>query len=207
MQNLSSKSIPLLISKLTSAIVASHRGREVRDYHIRREFIKDELVMRGEAAVEPMLDLMRTREDDVVAHAADVIGRIGSPAAVIPLARMLAEPAPQPTKQSAAKALRRINTPEAALAVNIWQGRVEQVRERVQAFVSDNAQDDALASRLAHLAQRHHVGLARVADAYLLMSSEQRLSVDALARLDGLRLSPAECAYIEAVATPNDQTD
>lgn len=206
MQNWSYKSIPLLISKLTSAIVASHRGREVRNYHTRREEIKDELVLRGEAAIEPVLALMdNSHDNDVVYHAADIIGRIGSTTAVIPLAQMLAQPQPQHVKQSAAKALLALNTPDAALAVNIWQGRVEKVRERVQSYVSDNTNDEPLLRRLGGLAERHHVSLAQIADAYLLQTATENLSIDARARLDSLRLSPGECAYIEEIAAPQEQ--
>lgn len=193
------KSVPLLVSKLTSAIAASQRGRDMMSILDRRERLKDELVLRGLEAIEPMLDLMRARSDEACDHAADVIGRIGSDEAIVPLAKILAGTYPQPTKRSAAKALMTINTPDAVLAVNIWQGRVDKVRLLVQAFVQQNQGDDALLRRLGTLAQKHRATPQRIADAYLLATTPETLSLDALARYNALRLSPQECAYIEEI--------
>ncbi|MEL6271718.1 MAG: HEAT repeat domain-containing protein [Chloroflexota bacterium] len=198
MQNISQKSIPLLISKLTSAIAAATRGRDVRRYVERREELMDELVSRGPAAVEPLLLLLRTRHDDVVEYAATVLGRIGAAEAVIPLAHVLAEPYPQQTKRAAARALTMINTPEAVLAVNIWRSRVAKTRDHLEAIVQQRPVDsDDLQNCLAALAEQHQVGPGRVANAYLLLTSEQNLSSDALIRLNALRLTPQECAMIE----------
>lgn len=199
MQNYTHKSIPLLVSKLTSAIAASQRGRDMVTVIDRRERLKDELVARGAAALEPMLDLLRQRSDEACTHAADVIGRIGTEEAIAPLAKILAEPYPQFTKLCAVKALTTINTPDAVLAVNIWQGRIDRVRAEVRAFVQENRGDEALLRRLGSLAQRHRATPQRVADAYLLATTAETLSLDALARYDALRLSPQECAYIEEI--------
>jgi HEAT repeat protein len=198
MDYISQKSIPLLISKLTTAITASQRGRDQLRYAQRREEIKDELVLRGEAAIAPMIDLMKRRSDDLCLHAAEVLGRMGAEQAVLPLAQILAEPYPYFTRQCAVRALTAINTPDAALAVNIWQGRMGSVRHKVEAYLGGTEDDAQLLKRLGKLAQDHQVSARRVAEAYLLCTSET-LSPEAQIRLAQLHLTPDECAYIEAV--------
>jgi hypothetical protein len=202
MQDLSGKSIPLLVSKLKTAIMTSERARGGLDMWRRREEIKDELVLRGEAALLPVMDLFNSSDEATVAHAADIVGRIGKDSVIIPLARILAEPYPQPTKRAAAKALRAINTPDAVLAVNIWERRLNQVRQAVTSFIQDRTGDDALLKQLAALAQRHGVSLEAVADAYLLRTTDEALSLDAQSRLVAVPLTPQECAAIESIATP-----
>ncbi len=198
MDYISQKSIPLLISKLTTAITASQRGRDQLRYAQRREELKDELVLRGEAAITPMIDLMKHRSDEICLHAAEVLGRIGSEEAVIPLAQILAEPYPYYTRQCAARALGAINTPDAALAVNIWQGRMGTVRRLVEAYLGETDSEARLMERLGKVAEDHQVSMRRVAEAYLLSTSET-LSPEAQMRLAELLLTPDECAYIEAV--------
>ncbi|MEM6528976.1 MAG: HEAT repeat domain-containing protein [Chloroflexota bacterium] len=197
---MSRKSVPLLISKLTSAIAAATRGRDTSRYVERREQLMDELVSRGPAAVELLLELLRSRHDDVGDYAATALGRIGSPEAVIPLAQVLAGPYPQQTKRSAARALSLINTPEAVLAVNIWRSRVARTRDHMEAFIQQSTTADDLRNCMDALAEQRQVGPARIADAYLLLTSEQNLSPDALIRLNALRLTPQECAMIENAA-------
>jgi len=198
--NYSRKSVTLLISKLISAISAVTRGRDVRAYIDRRERIMDELIDRGAAAVEPLLELMRTRSDNVCEHVAIVLGRIAAPESVIPLAQILAEPYPQATKRCAAKALMAIKTPDAVLAVNIWHSRVTKTRDVMEMFAREGSDDADLQACLNALAEQHRVGAARIADAYLLITSPQNLSSDALMRLNALQLSPEECLAIEQAA-------
>ena len=199
MRNLAQKSIPLLISKLTSAIATSTRNRDLGTTIQRREDIKYELSQRGEAAIPPLIDLLRRGDAETATHAAAVLGQIAAPSAIIPLAHILAEPYPPYTKRSASKALRAINTPEAMLAVNIWQGRQDSVREQILTYMQEDKASDALQERLNQLAVRHNVAPRRVAEAYLLMTTDQSLSSDAQQRLNALRLSPNECALVESI--------
>jgi HEAT repeat protein len=195
MRNLSGKSIPLLVSKLKTAIMASQRTRGGVEMWRRQEEIKDELASRGTAAIPSLLEVMQLA--DVAPHAADVIGLIGSSEAVVPLARLLAGAEPQHTKRAAAKALRSINSPEAILAVNIWESRVEKTRARVTTFVQDRTDDPDLRKRLATLATAHHTTVEAVADAYLLLTTDVTLSDEAQARLRAVPLTPLETAIIE----------
>lgn len=204
MRDLSQKSVPLLISKLTSAVVTSTRSRDNMDMWRRREELKDELTARGVSALEPLLDHLRRHDDpEVATHTADVIGRIGSSDAVIPLAKILAGDYLQHTKRSAAHALTMIRTPDATLAVNLWQTRVQAVRTRLADFTqNDNMPDPELGERLQALASQLGVSPLRVAESYLLLTTEEKLSPDAQMRLNTLRLSPAACNYLEALYTP-----
>lgn len=204
MGNLTQKSIPLLISKLTSAIATTTRNRDIGAAINRREDIKYELARRGEAAIEPLLDLLKRSDDGTCDHAAAVIGQIGSPAAVVPLAHILAEPYPPHTKQCASKALRAINTPEAVLAVNIWHSRQTDIRQQILTFMQQGTASDPLQACLQQLATRRNTTPHHIAEAYLLMTSEESLSTDAQQRLNALRLSPNECALIEGVLQQND---
>ena len=153
MQNLAGKKIPLLVSKLKTAIMASQRTRGGVEMWRRREEIKDELASRGAAAIPPLLAVMNIA--DVAPHAADVIGRISSQEAVMPLAKLLAGAEAPYTKRAAAKALKAINTPDAILAVNLWEQKLTKTRERVAALVRDRADDPELRERLATLAEYH----------------------------------------------------
>lgn len=200
MQNLAGKSIPLLVSKLKTTIMASERTRGGVEMWRRREEIKDELASRGPGVISPLLDIMTLAE--VAPHAADVIGRINAPEAILPLAKLLAGPEPQHTKRAAAKALRAINTPDAVLAVNLWEGRVQKTRERVTAFIRDRTDDPELRDRLATLAEYHRATVDQVADAYLLLTTEATLSQDAQARLRAIPLTPRETAALEELVQP-----
>lgn len=200
MQNLGGKSIPLLVSKLKTAVMTSQRTRGGVEMWRRQEEIKDELTSRGTAAIPPLLDVMR--QADLAPHAADVIGRIGAAEAVVPLAKLLAGAEPQHTKRAATKALRAINTPEALLAVSIWEGQVERARARVTAFIREQADDPDLRARLAAIAAQHHATVEQVADAYLLLTTTETLSQDAQARLQALPLAPTETMTIEDLVRP-----
>jgi len=199
MANLSNKSIPLLISKLRTAIMTSQRARDGLDMWRRQEEIKDELVIRGAPALPALLSLFD--HPDAATHAADVVGRIASEDAVIPLARLLAEPAPQHSKRAAAKALSAINTPDATIAVNLYTSRLHEVRGRVQNYVVNRGDgDEVLAARLRTIAESHHANAEQIADAYLLLTTDETLSQDAQARLNAVPLTPDECAHIESIA-------
>ncbi len=203
MRNLSHKSVPLLISKLTSTIAASTRNRDMSNVIQRREDIKYELAQRGEAAVTPLLDLLRRGDEETAKQAAAILGQIGLPSAVVPLAQILAGSYPPHTKRSASTALRAIKTPDAMLAVNIWQSRQTELREQILTYMQEDDASDALQTQLDQLAARHNVPPRRIAEAYLLMTTNQSLSTDAQRRLDALRLSPNECALIESVQQAN----
>ncbi|MEO0560791.1 MAG: hypothetical protein AAF125_01660 [Chloroflexota bacterium] len=200
MQNYTNKSVPLLISKLRTSIMASERSRGDMDMWRRREEIKDELGTRGAGVVTPLLDLLH--HPDTAPHAAEVIGRVGTDETVIDLAKLLAGAYPHYTKRAVAKALKGINTPDAVLAVNIWAGRLGKVREQVQAFVVSGTASEDLQASLATLAARHNVTTERVAEAYLLATTDEILSLDAQARLRSLPLSADECAVIDAIVAP-----
>jgi HEAT repeat protein len=200
MQNLSGKSIPLLVSKLKTAIMTSQRTRGGVEMWRRQEEIKDELTIRGIPAIPPLLEVMRL--EDVAPHAADIIGRIGSPEAIVPLAKLLAGAEPQYTKRAAAKALRAINTPDAMLAVNIWEQKIQKLRARLTTFIRDQADDPELRERLAALATRHHATVEQIADAYLLLTTTETLSQDAQARLRAVPLAPTETATLEDLVQP-----
>ena len=85
------------------------------------------------------------------------------------------------------------------LAVNIWQSRQTALREQILTYMQEDDASDALQAQLDQLAARHSVPPRRIAEAYLLMTTDQSLSTDAQQRLNALRLSPNECALIESV--------
>lgn len=199
MRNLTHKSIPLLISKLTSTIAASTRNRNMSNIIQRREDIKHELAQRGDAAVPSVMDLLQRGDEETAKHAAAILGQIGSAAAVVPLAQILAGSYPPHTKRSASAALRAISTPDAMLAVNIWHSRQTALREQILTYMQEGDASEVLQAQLDQLAARHNVPARRIAEAYLLMTTDQSLSSDAKRRLDALRLSPNECALIESV--------
>lgn len=201
MADYSKKTVPMLISKLTTAIVTSQRSRDGLDAWRRREEIKDALVARRSEAVEPVLEWLRRHADDICDHAAEVLGHIGAAESVVPLAQILAEPYPQRTKRAAAKALEMMRTPEATLAVNLWRQRVDNVREQARAFIRDSQASDDFRQRLNAIAEFHRATPERVADAYLLLTEPQTLSIDAQARLTALPLSPEQCAQLEEAHT------
>lgn len=199
MANLSGKSIPLLISKLKTAIMTSQRARGGVDMWRRREEIKDELTARGTEAITPLLDLLHN--PDTAPHAADVIGRIGTPEAVVALAQILADAHPPHAKRAVEKGLILIHTPDALLAVNLWRGRLDRTRGQLRSYIQGTPPTDPLLKQLNLLAEHHRTDPAHIAEAYLLLTSDETLSLDANARLQALRLSPAACAALEQAAT------
>lgn len=201
MRDLSYKSVPLLLSKLSTTIATSHRSRDSGQYYNRREDLKDEIIGRGKAALDPLLDfLMRQTDTELCRHLADIIGAIGAQESVIPLAKILAEPYPHPTKRCAARALKIINTPDALVAINIWQGRIARVQVRLEAITREGKQDDPMLESLTRIAEQHQASPLRIADAWLLLTSPEQLSQDAQIRLNALLLTPQECEELENTA-------
>lgn len=195
--NLAGKSVSLLISKLTTSIATSQRSRNASDVFMRREEIKYQLIQHGDAAVDPVLELLRRHNDDVCDHAADILAGIEAERAVVPLAKILVEAYPQRTKQAAARALKGMQTPEAALALNLWQTRMDKLKSLLRGFIADSTAPDPLRERLTALADKHRTSAPAVAEAWLLITTTETLSLDAQARLNALRLTPDECAYLE----------
>ncbi|MFZ4816995.1 MAG: HEAT repeat domain-containing protein [Phototrophicaceae bacterium] len=203
MNDLTPKSVLLLISKLNTAILTSARSRDA-NANSRRESLKDELVARGAAGLTDLIDALRKADTayDVGLHLAEVIGLIGSPEAVIPLAHILAEAHPHATKRHAAKALAMIRTPEAMLALNIWQGRVQAARVQAEVVFSGRPAEARFSAVLQSLAEQRPVSALRLVEAYLLETADQKLAPDAQLRLNALRPTPAECSSLEAAASP-----
>lgn len=199
MRDLSYKSVPLLLSKLITAIATSQRARDDGANRSRQIDLEDEIVSRGAAALDPLLEALRHHDDpDVSQQLANMIGRIGAADAVIPLAKILANPYAPTIKRSAARALRALQTPDAITAVNIWEGRIAAVRDQLEAYTRENDVEPAMLRRLTTLAEKHATSPRKVAEAWLLLNTTQTLAPDARARLHTLAaLSPDDCAYLE----------
>ncbi len=195
MDNLTDKSVGLLMSKLVAVVMA--HAKATPPMRARRDDLMAELSRRGADAVPLLLAHVSHHDAAVSADAATILGWIAPQDITDALTDLLYDAQPEHVKRSAAAALTTIATEASLAAVAAWQSDRAAMEKAMRAFHAEGRGTDALRERLTAIALRYRTTPEHVAEAWLLSVYDGPLAPEAKARQ--LPLSATDRAYLEGL--------